>query len=85
MIFIWISITVFERILIAIFLIFVLFSFFFAAQQNKRMLAVFREWSSLSSNENSKVGVDRGSRDKIKKMKNLLTDNLPADNVVALA
>lgn len=58
----------------------------FAAQQNKRILAVFREWTSFPPNENSsKVGADRITRDKVKKMKNLLEDNLPTDNVVTLA
>lgn len=61
-----------------------LLTFVFAEQQNHRILAVFREWTSSSTNENSKLGADRVSREKIKKMKNLLTENLPAENVVTL-
>lgn len=74
-------------VLFSCFLSFFQISFLiFAAQQNKRILAVFREWTSFPSNENSsKVGADRITRDKVKKMKNLLEDNLPTENVVTLA
>lgn len=71
--------TVFEHILIIKF-----FSFgsFLAVYPNKQILAVFREWTSSSVND--KVVSDRISRDKIKKIKNLLSAHLPAEHLVTL-
>lgn len=39
----------------------------------------------MNANENSSKGaVDRASRDKIKKIKNLLAENVPAEHLVTL-
>ncbi|XP_055320250.1 protein qui-1 isoform X3 [Sitodiplosis mosellana] len=58
------------------------------AQPSKRILAVFREWkplaSSMNMSESSKVVADRASRDKIKKIKNLLAEHVPAEQLITL-
>lgn len=62
----------------------------FAAQPKKQILAIFREWSSTSSsssisaNESSKMATDRVTREKIKKIKNLLAENVPNEHLVTL-
>lgn len=58
----------------------------FSAQSNKQILAVFREWTpiSVNANENNKVVADRASRDKTKKLKNLLAESVPAEHLVTL-
>lgn len=63
--------------------IFTTVAFWITAQPSKRIQAVFREWSS-SGNETTKMMIDRTSRDKIKKLKTLLAENVADDQIVTL-
>lgn len=60
----------------------------YVAQPSKRILGVFREWKPLASSmnvaESNKAVTDRASRDKIKKIKNLLAEHVPTEQLITL-
>lgn len=57
----------------------------FAEHSTKKLFAVFREWSSpTTTNDNDDTTGDGSSRDRIKKIKTLLTTCLPAEQVATL-
>lgn len=62
-----------------------------ADQPSNQIVAVFREWISCmtttttNTDDNSKLVTDRSSLERIKRIKNLLTDSIPDEQVVKLA